>query len=87
VEQNLGEEPAALDLVAKKFARSGYNAMALRCKAGDDAEFAECVRYAALMAQAARLPMLHVSRSARSVEGTPFAMTIREASLICGDVG
>jgi hypothetical protein len=74
------KETAALPALAEALARAGYDAVAIRCKGGDDAEFADCITFAEQMTKATSLPILHVARTPRHIHGTPFSMTIRDES-------
>lgn len=71
----------ALPRLAKALQQHGYNAIAIRCKAGDDAEFVDCARFAEEMKRSAGLPIFHLSTKARTIANTPFSMTIRDESL------
>lgn len=72
------EDSNALLTIASALKASGYDAIAIRCKAGDDAEFIEACSYAEDLGTRSQLPIYYVSQTARSVEGTAFSMRVTE---------
>jgi hypothetical protein len=72
------KEARAIRELSTALAGRGYDAIALRCKAGDDAEFRLCVDLAAAMHEWTALPIAHLAQSPRDIRNSPFCMTIRQ---------
>ncbi len=72
-------ESSALPALSRAIAESGYDAVAIACKAADDREFEVVVQYAEEIKREAGLPLLFISRWPRNIERTPFTMMVREA--------
>jgi hypothetical protein len=69
------ERDAIRELVLA-LAERGYDAIAIRCKAGDDEEFRHCTAVATEMQKWTANPIAHLARESRDTDGTPFCMTI-----------
>ena len=71
-------EEEAIRELSIALTKRGYDAIALRCKAGDDSEFGRCIDIATAMHQWTSLPIAHLAKEQRNMEGSPFCMTIRQ---------
>ncbi len=72
------KEPASVPLLAEALKRSGYDAIAIKCKAEDEAEFGAVVTLAEEISRVVNLPMLLVSKVRRPL-GSVFFMGVLEA--------
>lgn len=73
-------ESGVLPLLAEYLAASRYDAIAIRAKAGDDAEFHDMAGYASELKASSGLPIFHVSRVRRDISGTPFALHVNQGT-------
>jgi hypothetical protein len=71
-------EPASLPILGEALVDSCYNAIAIRSKAGTDAEFHDVASYAENLGNVTGLPILHVSRLPRDIVGTSFTLAALE---------